>query len=97
MLAPFKWMFGEYKTLVINMSDDSINNVDVRSNYELLCDVEIVMGLTCMLLMLEVVQSLNKLIQNKDTFIFYFVVAIKSCQVDIYTIYVHIEKQYFRD
>jgi hypothetical protein len=42
------------------------------------------MGLTCVLLMLEAVQSLNKLIQNKDTFIFYFVVAIKSCQVDIY-------------
>ncbi len=70
--------------------------LDARSNY-VLCDVEIVMGLTCMLLMLEVVQSLNKLIQNKDTFIFYFVVAIKSCQVDIYTMYVNIEKQYSCD
>ncbi len=65
--------------------------LDATSNY-VLCDVEIVMGLTCMLLMLEVVQSLNKLIQNKDTFIFYFVIAIKSCQVDIYTMYVNIEK-----
>jgi hypothetical protein len=37
--------------------------------YELLCDVEIVMGLTCVLLMLEVVQSLSKFVQNKDTFI----------------------------
>ncbi len=52
------------------MSDDSTSNIDARNNYELLCDVEIVMGLTCVLLMLEAVQSLNKLIQNKDTFIF---------------------------
>jgi hypothetical protein len=44
------------------MSDDSTSNVDARSNYDLLCDVKIVMGLTCMLLMLEVVQSLNKII-----------------------------------
>jgi hypothetical protein len=55
------------------------------------------MGLTYVLLMLEAVQSLNMFIQNKDIFIFYFVVAIKSCQVDIYTMYVGIEKQYSHD
>jgi hypothetical protein len=63
-------MFGEYKTLVVKMRDDSTSNIDARNNYELLCDVEIVMGLTCVLLMLEAVQSLNKLIQNKNIFIF---------------------------
>ncbi len=47
--------------------------------------------------MLEAVKSLNKLIQNKDIFIFYFVIVIKSCQVDIYTMYVDIEKQYSLD
>jgi hypothetical protein len=87
-------MVGEYKTLVVKMNDDSTSNVDARSNYELLCDVEIVMGFTCVMLMLEAMQSLNKLIQNKDIFIFYFVVAIKSCQIDIYTMYMDIEKQY---
>jgi len=37
--------------------------------YELLRDVKIVMGLTCVLPMLEIMQSLNKLAQNKDTII----------------------------
>jgi len=41
--------------------------------YELLCDVEIVMGLTCMLPMLEIVQSLNKLVQNRANIIWHFV------------------------
>jgi hypothetical protein len=41
--------------------------------YKLLCDVEIVMGLTCVLPMLEVVQSLNKFAQNRDIFLWDFV------------------------
>ncbi len=32
-----------------------VNNVNVRTNYEFLCDVETIMGLACVLLMLEVV------------------------------------------
>jgi hypothetical protein len=43
---------------VVKVSDASIVNVDVRNTYELLC----VVGLTYMLFMLEVVQSLNKII-----------------------------------
>ncbi len=53
MLAPSKWMFEEYKTLVVKMSDDATSNVATNINYELLCDVEIVMALKCVLLMLE--------------------------------------------
>jgi hypothetical protein len=47
------------------MSDDAINNATISTNYELLCDVEIIMGLTCVLFMLEVVHNLNKIVQNK--------------------------------
>jgi hypothetical protein len=46
-------MFEEYKTLVVKMSDDATSNVATNINYELLCDVEIVMALKCVLLMLE--------------------------------------------
>ncbi len=82
-VAPFKRMFGEYKPLVINMSDDVANNAIVNTNYELLCDVETIMGLTCVLPMLEVVQSLSQLVQNKDTFICDFVSVVKLCQFEI--------------
>jgi hypothetical protein len=69
MLAPFKRMFEKYETLVVKMSDDVVNNAAANTNYELLCHVETIMGLMCVLHMLEAVQSLRKLAQNKDTFI----------------------------
>jgi hypothetical protein len=64
MLAPFKRLVFEYKFVVMKMFEDLLTNPIVATNYELLCDVEIVMGLTCVLPMLEVVQSLNKLAQD---------------------------------
>jgi hypothetical protein len=48
-------MVKEYKTLIVKMSDDVVSNVVINTNYELLFDVEIIMGLTCVLPMLEVV------------------------------------------
>jgi hypothetical protein len=47
-------MFGEYKTLVVIMSDNVSNNAIANTNYEVLCDVETIMGLMCVLPMLEV-------------------------------------------
>jgi hypothetical protein len=73
MFAPSKQMFEKYKTLVVKMCDDATSNATININYELLCDVETIMGLTCVLPMLEVVQSLSKFAQNKDTFICDFV------------------------
>jgi hypothetical protein len=74
------------------MSDDAISIPNAKTNYKLLCNVEIVMGLTCMLPMLEAIYSLNKLVSNKDTFIRDFIVAIvKMCEVELYTMYVDVE------
>jgi hypothetical protein len=55
MLAPLKRLVFEYKFVVMKMFEDLLTNPIVATNYELLCDVEIVMGLTCVLPMLEVV------------------------------------------
>jgi hypothetical protein len=46
-------MLRKYKTLVVKMNDDFVNNVNVKTNYEFLCDVETIMGLACVLPMLE--------------------------------------------
>jgi len=94
MLAPSKQMLGEYKTLVVKMTDFVASNEAANTNYELLCDVETVMGLTYVLPMLEVVQNLSKFVRYKDTFICDFVSTMKLCQFDIYTMYVDLEKQY---
>jgi hypothetical protein len=94
MLALFKQMLGEYKTLVVKMIDDVVSSATIHTNYELLCGVKIVMGLRCVLLMLEVMQSLSKVARNKEIFICDFVLAVRFCQFEIYTMYVDLEKQY---
>jgi len=43
------------------MYDDFITNLVATSNYELLCDVKIVMGLTYVLSMLEAIQISEKI------------------------------------
>lgn len=42
------------------MSEDNYIISTTKINYELLCDVETILGLTCTMLMLEVVQGLSK-------------------------------------
>jgi len=88
-------MLGKYKTLVVKMTDDIVSSATIHTNYELLRGVTIVTGLKCVLLMLEIVQSLSKLVQNREIFICDFVLAMRFCQFEIYTMYVDREKQYF--
>lgn len=49
MLAPFKQVHNEYKTFMVKMVNDGASIPSVKTNNELLCDVEIIMGLTCVL------------------------------------------------
>jgi hypothetical protein len=63
-------VFNEYKTLMVKINHANASKPSARTNYEVLCDVKIIMGPTCMLPMLEVVHSLGKFVQNKDTFSF---------------------------
>jgi len=42
------------------MAKDVIVNEWIATNYELLCDIETNLGLTCFLLMLEALQGLSK-------------------------------------
>ncbi len=76
MLAPSKRMFEKYKTLVVKMSDDATSNATTNTNCELLCDVETIMGLMCVLPMLEAMKSLNELVQNMDVFMYDFVSTV---------------------
>ncbi len=81
----------------MKMFKDLLINSIAATNYELICDVEIMMGLMCVLLMLEVMQSLNKFAQNRNCFTCDFVVAIKLTQVDFYNLYVDPEWHFSHD
>jgi hypothetical protein len=55
------------------------------------------MGLTYVLPMLEVVQDLSRLAQNRNCFICDFVVVMKLIQVDLYELYVDLECHFSHD
>jgi hypothetical protein len=63
MFSPLKHVLGEYKSLVVKM------HMDVPKNLDLMCDLELVFGLPCILPMLEVVHKLIKYAQRWDVFI----------------------------
>ncbi len=61
MLTPSKHALFKYKSLVVKMNENSTGNAPTKTNYELLYDFDIVLGLTCVLSMLELVQSWSKM------------------------------------
>ncbi len=71
-----KRMFIQYKTLVVHMIND-LNHVAVaKTNLEYLCNIEVVVGLMCIMPMLEAIHALIKFVQAHDTFFYDFVTII---------------------
>jgi hypothetical protein len=66
MLAPFKQLLWDFRSIVTNMYNKLPFNLIVTTNYELLCNVETIMGLTYTMPMLEAMQNLSKLTQNRQ-------------------------------
>lgn len=60
MLLPSKRVLSEYKLLIVKMAENSSTIDNTRTNYKLLCNVEIFLGIPSVLPLLEVVQCLNK-------------------------------------
>jgi hypothetical protein len=61
ILAPSKCVFLRYKLLVVKMNENNMWNSLTKTNYELFCECDIVLGLTRILPMLELVQNLSKM------------------------------------
>jgi hypothetical protein len=84
----------EFMTLLVKMAQDSTTNKFVVVNYELLCDVDAIMGFICVILMLEFVQILSKYAQNRKIFVCDFVNNVKLCQVDLHKKYCDEDNKY---
>jgi len=69
MLSLMKKVLVEYKTLMVQMTNDFNRAVATKTNLEYLCDVEVVMGLMCIMPMLKVVHALIKFVQACNTFV----------------------------
>ncbi len=58
-----------------------------RKNLNFLCDVEVILGLHCILPLFECVHNLIKVAQIKDVFVCNFVEIVKVAQQELYSLY----------
>ncbi len=55
---------------------------------ELLCDLELILGLWCFMPMLKVVQTSIKYVQHRDVFIIDFVDVVNLFEVELFHLYI---------
>jgi hypothetical protein len=58
-----------------------------KANMLNLCDIDMILGLWCVLPMTKSINVLVKFAQSKDVFVHDYIIAIKICQVDLYKMY----------
>jgi hypothetical protein len=88
MLAPLKRVGKKYKTLIIKMAANN-GFVEATKTYLVnLCDVGTILGLPCILLMLEFVNAFMKFAQARDVFVCDYILAIKIFQANMYKTYI---------
>jgi hypothetical protein len=63
MFSLAKWILTKYKTVVIQMFDEQASHDIAKASLELFCDVEIFLGLTCIILMLKLIHGYPSLLK----------------------------------
>jgi hypothetical protein len=61
MLSPSKRIYSKYRPLIVNMQAKSQKNDVVNKHLNALCDMELILGLPCLLPLLECVHKLIKI------------------------------------
>jgi hypothetical protein len=69
MLLPAKIILSEYKALVLKMHQDSTTISQVAHNLYLMCDLEVILGLSCLMPMLEGLNEFIKFSQSRQCFV----------------------------
>jgi len=87
-------MFTKYKTLVVHTNNDLNHVVVTKTNFEYFCDIEMIMGLVCIMPMLKAFHALIKFAQACDTFVCDFVTNVKLCCVELYKLFFDMETKY---
>ena len=98
VLEPLKCILQKYKTLIVKMGEDAaVKNLNakdkeastkVRNNLDLLYDVETLLALSCLILLLEPIESLIKFAQSSKVCVSDYVAIVKIYQVKIYMMYI---------
>jgi hypothetical protein len=97
ILVPAVRLMNEYKPLLAKLHVDATvrkpKNI-ARKCYSGLTDVQIVVGLACILPMLWATSSLMKAAQRNDVFISDYLAAVKTLQVDLAQMYLEPKTQF---
>jgi hypothetical protein len=76
MLSPAKWVLVEYWLLVVRMNDDMHIMAGMKTNLQYFCDVELFLGLTCIMPFLEAVHAFIKFAHAQDCFVCDFIAFV---------------------
>jgi hypothetical protein len=85
------------RLIVLKMHLDSLSLGTAKANLNLLCEIELLLGLACILPMLEALNYLIKFSQQSICFVCDMVAAVKLCQADLYSWYVDSDTAYSAD
>jgi hypothetical protein len=86
-VEPCQEVIEKYRTLLVKMTFDNPTNQQAKLNYQNLCDFQVLLGIICILPLLEFVHAFIKFAQMKDVYVCDLVAIIKICQGDIYMMY----------
>jgi hypothetical protein len=84
-LEHVKPMMSKYKALILKMHLDSTSLATAKANLNLLCEIELLLGLACILPMLEALNYLLKFSQQTACFVCDMVPGVKLCQANLYS------------
>jgi hypothetical protein len=62
MVSLAKQTLVKFKSLIVHMLDEQVANTLAKTNLDLLCNVAIFLGLTCILPLFKCMQSLPKFV-----------------------------------
>jgi hypothetical protein len=86
---PSKKIYVEYQPLIVKMHTKSSKSNTTNKNLSALCDVELILGLPCLLPLFECVHKLINIAQAQDVFVCNLVEVVKLAQFKLYKLYCH--------
>jgi len=89
MFFTLKNIYSKYQPLIVKMHVESPKNDTTSKNLSVLCDMELILGLPCLLRLLECVHNLINIVQGQDVFVCNLVEVVKLAQLELYRLYCH--------
>jgi hypothetical protein len=85
------------RTLLVKMSQDAETMPTAKACFNDFIDIQIVLGLACIMPMLRTMYNLMQYAQKNDVLICYFLNAIKICQTNLNAMYVNPDIVYVQE